>query len=46
MLGFNRHFVRVWDLTHRCYKKEFLFKLARDRRRRRRWLVEFVLAGD
>ncbi len=38
----NRHFVPglVWHLTHRCHKKEFLLKFARDRRRWRRWLFE------
>jgi REP-associated tyrosine transposase len=31
----NRTFVpnQVWHLTHRCHKKEFLLKFARDRRR-------------
>jgi len=38
----NRHYVPglVWHLTHRCHKKEFLLKFARDRRRWRRWLFE------
>lgn len=38
----NRHFLPglVWHLTHRCHKKEFLLKFARDRRRWRRWLFE------
>ncbi len=29
----NRHFVsgHVWHITHRCHKKEFLLKFARDR---------------
>jgi len=27
----HRHFIpgQVWHLTHRCYKREFLLKLAR-----------------
>lgn len=38
----NRHFVPglVWHLTHRCHKKDFLLKFARDRRRWRYWLFE------
>jgi len=30
----------VWHLTHRCYKKEFLLKFVRDRRRWTEWLFE------
>ncbi|MEJ2345571.1 MAG: transposase [Gammaproteobacteria bacterium] len=30
----------VWQITHRCHKKEFLRKFACDRRRRRAWLFE------
>jgi len=30
----------VWHLTHRCHKKEFLLKFARDRQRWRQWLFE------
>jgi putative transposase len=29
---------RVWHVTHRCHKKAFLLKFARDRRRWRHWL--------
>jgi hypothetical protein len=38
----NRHCIRgfVWHITHRCHKKEFLLKFARDRRRWLRWLFE------
>ncbi len=38
----NRHFIPgvVWHITHRCHKKEFLLKFARDRRRWLRWLFE------
>lgn len=33
----NRHFIPgyIWHLTHRCHKREFLFKFSRDRTR---WL--------
>jgi REP element-mobilizing transposase RayT len=33
----NRHFIPgyVWHITHRCHKREFLFKFSRDRNR---WL--------
>ena len=36
----NRHFIPgyIWHLTHRCHKREFLLKFARDRNR---W-VEFL----
>lgn len=30
----------VWHITHRCHKKEFLLKFARDRDRWRYWLFE------
>ena len=38
----NRYFLSgfVWHLTHRCHKKEFLLKFARDRQRWRYWLFE------
>lgn len=38
----NRYFVPglVWHLTHRCHKREFLLKFARDRGRYMRWLYE------
>lgn len=38
----NRHFTagQVWHITHRCHKREFLLKFARDRRAYVRWLFE------
>ena len=38
----NRHYMPgyIWHITHRCHKKEFLLKFARDRRRWLRWLFE------
>jgi len=30
----------VWRITHRCHKREFLLKFARDRRRWLQWLGE------
>jgi len=38
----NRHYIAgcVWHITHRCHKKEFLLKFARDRRRYLQWLFE------
>ena len=30
----------VWHITHRCHKREFLLKFARDRRRWQYWLFE------
>ena len=38
----SRHFIpgHVWHITHRCHKKEFLLKFARDRRRWLCWLFE------
>jgi putative transposase len=38
----NRLFAQhgVWHITHRCHKKEFLLKFARDRRLWRNWLFE------
>jgi putative transposase len=38
----KRHYLpgHVWHITHRCHKKEFLFKFARDRRRWIEWSFE------
>ena len=38
----NRYFVPgyIWHITHRCHKKEFLFKFVKDRARWRHWLFE------
>jgi putative transposase len=38
----NRHFVlgQVWHLTHRCHKREFLLKFAKDRHRWLQWLYK------
>ena len=38
----NRHYLsgHVRHMTHRCHKKEFLFKFARDKRRWIEWLFE------
>jgi REP element-mobilizing transposase RayT len=38
----NRHHIpgQVWHLTHRCHKKEFLLKFAKDRSRWHSWLFE------
>ena len=38
----NRHFIPgyIWHITHRCHKREFLLKFARDRRRWLEWLLE------
>ena len=30
----------VWNITHRCHKREFLLKFVRDWRRRAQWLFE------
>jgi len=38
----KRHYLpgQVWHLTHRCHKREFLLKFARDKRRYLQWLFE------
>jgi putative transposase len=38
----NRHYIPgyIWHITHRCHKKEFLLKFARDRRRYLQWVFE------
>ena len=38
----NRHYIPgcIWHITHRCHKKEFLLKFARDRSRFVTWLGE------
>lgn len=38
----NRYFLSgyVWHITHRCHKKEFLLKFAKDRQRWLAWLYE------
>jgi len=36
----NRHYIplQVWHITHRCHKREFILKFAKDRRRWLQWL--------
>ena len=38
----NRHYIpgTAWHITHRCHKKEFLLKFAKDRQRLVYWLFE------
>jgi len=38
----NRYHIpgQVWHITHRCHKREFLFKFARDRKCWLQWLYE------
>ncbi len=38
----NRYFLPgyAWHITHRCHKKDFLLKFARDRRSWMSWLFE------
>ena len=38
----HRHYIPgyVWHIPHRCHKREFLLKFARDRRRWTEWLFE------
>ena len=38
----NRHYIpgHVWHITHRCHKKEFLLKFAKDRQGWLNWLFE------
>jgi putative transposase len=38
----HRHFIsgHVWHITHRCHRKDFLLKFARDRSTYVRWLFE------
>ena len=36
----HRYFLSgyIWHITHRCHRKSFLLKFAKDRRRWIRWL--------
>ena len=38
----QRHYIpgQIWHITHRCHKREFLLKFAKDRRRWLQWLFE------
>ena len=38
----KRHYIpgQVWHITHRCHKREFLLKFAKDRQRWLQWLFE------
>ena len=38
----KRHYIpeQIWHLTHRCHKREFLLKLAKDKQRWLQWLLE------
>ncbi|MCP4987965.1 MAG: transposase, partial [Colwellia sp.] len=36
----KRHYIprQIWHITHRCHKREFLLKFAKDRQRWLQWL--------
>jgi putative transposase len=38
----KRHYIpgQIWHLTHRCHKRDFLLKFAKDRNRLLQWLFE------
>jgi len=38
----KRHYIpgQIWQVTHRCHKREFLLKFAKDRKRWLQWLYE------
>ena len=38
----RRHYIpgQIWHITHRCHKREFLLKFAKDRKRWLQWLYE------
>lgn len=38
----DRHYIpgHIWHITHRCHKREFLLRFAKDRQRWVRWLLE------
>ena len=38
----HRHYIPggVWHITHRCHKREFLLKFAKDRKRWLQWIFE------
>ena len=38
----KRHYIpgQIWHITHRCHKRDFLLKLAKDRRRWLQWLYQ------
>ena len=38
----HRHYIpgHIWHITHRCHKREFLLKFAKDRHRWLQWLFE------
>jgi putative transposase len=38
----KRHYIpdHVWHITHRCHKRDFLLKFAKDRRRWIEWLYQ------
>ncbi len=38
----NRHYLAgyIWHITHRCHKREFLLKFAKDKQRWLNWLFE------
>jgi REP element-mobilizing transposase RayT len=38
----KRHYIpgHIWHITHRCHKREFLLKFAKDRHRYLQWLYE------
>jgi putative transposase len=38
----NRHYIPgyIWHITHRCHRKQFLLKFAKDRQRYLQWLYQ------
>lgn len=42
MVRARRHYIpgQIWHITHRCHKREFLFKFSKDRRRWLQWLYQ------
>ena len=38
----NRHYLAgyIWHITHRCHRRQFLLKFAKDRKRWLQWLFE------
>ncbi|MFW8602426.1 transposase [Desulfobacterota bacterium M19] len=38
----KRHYIpgQIWHITHRCHKRDFLFKFSKDRRRWLQWLYQ------
>ncbi len=44
----KRHYIpeQIWHITHRCHKREFLLKFAKDRQRWLQWTESIAVGSE